>query len=179
MLHKYQMKSFNLETVDNPGWWIEIPLSINRADREIEKQNTNEDDWFFMSIQNSSVVVSGDETKLIQCLQAILAYFNIQITKEIEAVLPYLKFLQEWYVEQCDEGWEHTYGIRVNIDMYGHCSCSIDLYGTWGYLDEQEFETVGNLDTFQCRKEGQQFIGEGELLYIIYFLKVFKEWVEQ
>ncbi|MDO4774449.1 MAG: hypothetical protein Q4A10_01460, partial [Aerococcaceae bacterium] len=58
----------------------------------------------------------------------------------------------------------------------GQCLMTIDLDET--YWDEEPFETVGDVATFQCRKEGAKFIGEGKLEHVGIFLQTFKEWIE-
>lgn len=41
-----------------------------------------------------------------------------------------LRFLQGWYLEQCDGDWEHEFGIRIdNLDNPGW-SIAVDLTGT-------------------------------------------------
>lgn len=179
MLNNYQIKGIKLETLDNPGWSFDVFLAVVTDDRRIEHHRIDESDWFFISIHNNNLRVDGDETKLVKCVLAILDYFSIPISSEIEGLIPYIEFLQDWYAEQCDEDWEHTYGVNASIDEEGYCRFAIDLYGTWGYLDEQEFGSVGNRETFYCRKEEQQLVGEGNIKHLIIFLKAFKEWIEE
>jgi hypothetical protein len=48
--------------------------------------------------------------------------------------------LQKWYLSQCNEDWEHTYGIEIgNLDNPGW-TLSVDLTHT--YLEDVFFETI-------------------------------------
>ena len=80
-----------------------------------------------------------------------------------------LEDLQEWYLSQCNDDWEHAYGISIrNIDNPGW-SLSVDLTDT--YLELVQFKETSygigseaNLSGHNwaiCKVEDQKFIGYG------------------
>lgn len=155
-----------------------MPFLTKQVDREIRHLNSDEKDWYFISVQDSTLRMAGDETKLVQCISDVLSYFDLSETEKFDDFFAHLVFLQTWYTNQCDGDWEHTYGIRARVDASGYCQCTIDLYGIWRYLDEQNFEAIGTRETFYSHKAGEQLVREGKVECITLFLKAFKDWVE-
>jgi hypothetical protein len=48
-----------------------------------------------------------------------------------------LERLQEWYAEQCDGEWEHSYGVHLETLDNPGWSLTVDLTGTrWANLSE-------------------------------------------
>ena len=96
--------------------------------------------------------------------------------------------LQSWYLSQCDEDWEHTYGIRIeSLDNPGWYVV-IDLVDT--PLDGRLFEPVRqgiadhfdidddheNPDWIDCRVEEGQFRAAGGPMKLDELIGVFLTW---
>jgi elongation factor P hydroxylase len=91
-----------------------------------------------------------------------------------------LIWIQGWYAAQCNEDWEHTYGICIeNVDNPGWW-VSIDLEET--DLEEKRFTAVeverSKLDWFFCHVEGRKFEGSGGPHNLEEILETFRHWVE-
>lgn len=94
-----------------------------------------------------------------------------------------LERLERWYLSQCDEEWEHRYGINIeSLDNPGW-SVKIDLTGT--DCESRPFApvqvgTIVNNNTpevwIDCRVEERVFLGASNSLSWI--LDVFLKWRE-
>jgi len=97
-----------------------------------------------------------------------------------------LALLQKWYLQQCDEDWEHSYGIRIDTLDNPGWNMEIDLAGTelegrpfepvhYGMFEEAE--TSGN-DWIFCKVEGDKFSAAGGPLKLDEIINVFLRWAE-
>jgi hypothetical protein len=62
--HSFGIK---IDTVDNPGWWVEIDLNETKwKDLHIPSKSVehNDNDWYFFKIEDSKFKASGDPSKL-------------------------------------------------------------------------------------------------------------------
>ncbi|MCW6675976.1 immunity 53 family protein [Aerococcaceae bacterium NML180378] len=178
-LHTQHISKVKIETFDNPGWGIEVylPMTVKGDRRTIMNESPSEEDWIFLFEEDGRIRAGGDEQKLVRMVQLLADYFGISDDHALWVdVLPFITYLQNWYTFECDGFWEHLYGVSGEINAEGHCLMTIDLDET--YWDEEPFETVGDVATFQCRKEGAKFIGEGKLEHVGIFLQTFKDWIE-
>ena len=91
-----------------------------------------------------------------------------------------LDWLENWYISQCNEDWEHQYGICIDtIDNPGW-SLTVDLYDT--ELEKAEFSKIKiNSDKgwMTCWVENQKFEGRCSPDNLKIILKIFKDWVEK
>ena len=92
-----------------------------------------------------------------------------------------IKWLEKWYMDQCNEDWEHSYGITIE---------TLDNPGWAVFIDlsETEFENKtydgykmdnGNSDWLQCRVKDGKFEAFGDPSKLDTIILIFKEWVEQ
>ncbi len=91
-------------------------------------------------------------------------------------------WLAAWYRRQCNDEWEHSYGVVIEtIDNPGW-SLKIDLADTpfedvpFEKLErniEDEFNWLG------CLKEGKTFVGYGGALQLSEMIGVFRKWIEE
>ncbi|MCW6653757.1 immunity 53 family protein [Aerococcaceae bacterium NML210727] len=176
MLSHSQIERIIFNTLDNPGWIVKVssPLFRGIERTSIHKEDETEARWFYHYIKDGILYAVGDEMKLVRIASEIMAYFKME--QKFDSEIEGLNYLQEWYTFECDGFWEHLYGVSGEINAEGHCLMSIDLDET--YWDEEPFETIGDVATFQCRKEGPKFIGEGKLEHVGIFLQTFKDWIE-
>ena len=95
-----------------------------------------------------------------------------------------LSLLQQWYLQQCDEDWEHSYGIRIDtLDNPGWI-LEVDLVGT--ELEDQPFEQVhygmfeqaetsGN-DWIFCKVVENKFSASSGPLKLTEIINIFLRW---
>ena len=95
--------------------------------------------------------------------------------------------LQNWYQSQCNEDWEHSYGIKIdNIDNPGW-AVKIDLTET--ELEHVKFPEISygigdNADSSRddwmlCRRVDNVFAGFGGPHKLDDVLEIFLEWANQ
>jgi hypothetical protein len=62
-----QEYGLHIETIDNPGWLLEIDLKYTTFENiqvETRQIDNSENDWYFYGIKNSVYKASGDPNKL-------------------------------------------------------------------------------------------------------------------
>ena len=97
-----------------------------------------------------------------------------------------LDWLMNWYRAQCDEDWEHRFGVSIGTLDNPGWSLAVDLQGT--EMEGRAFAAVSdNVDAnghpageawLVCRLEGGQFRAYGGALDVGRMIRVFREWVE-
>lgn len=95
--------------------------------------------------------------------------------------------LQEWYLSQCNEDWEHTYG--VSIDTLDNPGWSLEVELTDTYLDGVEFEErsyglgdearASGENWLVCRVKDGKFLGYGGPRKLEEIINVFLSWAKQ
>jgi Immunity protein 53 len=91
-----------------------------------------------------------------------------------------IKWLQNWYTENCNGDWEHYNGISINnLDNPGW-SITIDLEDT--KMENINFTSVDiekdDNDWFACKVEKRKFRGACGPLNLLEVIDIFKSWVE-
>jgi len=92
--------------------------------------------------------------------------------------------LQDWYIQQCDGDWEHSYGVRIETLDNPGWNLEIDLVDTqlegkpfepvnYGMFDE--VETSGNEWIF-CKVEDNKFSAGGGPHKLNEIINVFLHW---
>jgi len=91
-----------------------------------------------------------------------------------------LQRLQDWYQSQCDEDWEHSYGVKIDtLDNPGWI-VQIDLADT--KLEDQEFvafargDSDAGADWIHCKAESRMFVGTGGFGNLTEILDTFLKW---
>lgn len=92
--------------------------------------------------------------------------------------------LQEWYICQCDEDWEHSYGVRIEtLDNPGWL-LTIDLTGTalkdrafpiYSYGTDETADTSG-ADWVDCRISENKFQAAGGPAQLEEMINIFLTW---
>ena len=97
-----------------------------------------------------------------------------------------LEKLQEWYLSQCDQNWEHEYGIKINTLDNPGWALFIDLSDTeldgldfsdYSYGLGHEAETSGD-NWIICKVEKQKFTGFGGPQKLEEMIDIFLSWVK-
>jgi hypothetical protein len=92
-----------------------------------------------------------------------------------------LNWVQDWYKNQCDGGWEHTYGVRItSLDNPGW-QVEIDLADTKlkNLTIEYKLFEVSDRDWYGFKIDNQLFFGAGDPNKLSLILQTFKEIAEQ
>jgi hypothetical protein len=89
-----------------------------------------------------------------------------------------LRFLQEWYMKQCNGFWEHAHGVTIEtLDIPGWL-VRIDLMET--PLENEAMEPVKReisaQDWIVCEVSHRQFQGQGDARKLGDILHVFENW---
>lgn len=103
-----------------------------------------------------------------------------------------LTWLTQWYLAQCNEDWEHDFGVTIDTLDNPGWSLSIDLDGT--ALEGQAFEPVydrvseeehpvqgndGDVPWLVCRVEGSKFKALGGPRDLGRMIQTFRSWAER
>jgi hypothetical protein len=89
-----------------------------------------------------------------------------------------IKELENWYFSNCNEDWEHQYGVKFETLDNPGWRVEIDLVGT--KLEKMDFKEVNEiepeLEWIVCKVENKKFIGAGGPKELNNILKVFINW---
>lgn len=91
-----------------------------------------------------------------------------------------LKWIQSWYLENCDGDWEHCHGINISTLDNPGWMVDIDLTDTG--LEDKKIEIV-DIDRSEsnwvyCNVSDDTFHGNGGPNNLEEILMIFKTWVE-
>ena len=94
---------------------------------------------------------------------------------------PTLERLQDWYLSQCNDDWEHSFGVRIDtLDNPGWIM-KIDLVET--ELFDRRFERVrtdrSETDWIQSESDGTYYEAAGGALNLIEMIEQFLAWAEK
>jgi Immunity protein 53 len=89
--------------------------------------------------------------------------------------------LQNWYLSQCDEDWEHSYGIKIDTLDNPGWTIEIDLTGT--VLEARPFNKImiqreDENDWVHCRLKDNKFFGACGPKNLEEMLTLFLNWTE-
>ncbi len=89
--------------------------------------------------------------------------------------------LQNWYKNNCDGDWEHSYGIKIGTVDNPGWSVEIDLKNT--KCDGKNFSEIdidnGDNDWINCRVLENKFLGHGDAGKLKSILKIFLDFSER
>jgi Immunity protein 53 len=90
-----------------------------------------------------------------------------------------LDWLQDWYLSNCNEDWEHTYGIKIDTLDNPGWSVFIDLDET--PMENVVFQSLSlertENDWIFCKTEDKHFQAACGPKNLLEALKVFQDWV--
>lgn len=123
--------NINFHNVDNPGWVFKIKMEIfndcnNKMIKQIER---SEEDWIHLYIRDNELRFACSENNMIKSFYMIFEYLKEYLGSDF---IEYgnndiLKDFQDWYVESCNEDWEHSAGTNLNIKG-GKWELRVDYY---------------------------------------------------
>ncbi|NOU86176.1 rhodanese-related sulfurtransferase [Paenibacillus sp. LMG 31460] len=89
-----------------------------------------------------------------------------------------LKWLENWYTDNCDGDWEHGYGIKITTLDNPGWAIDIRLEGT--HLEDINFETLkvdrSDLDWVYCDVSDNLFRGRGGSNNLEELIIIFQKW---
>jgi hypothetical protein len=90
-----------------------------------------------------------------------------------------LEQIQEWYLSQCNEDWEHSYGVKIDTLDNPGWRLNIDVAET--VLESKVFNSVkmdfeSDSNWLHCKVEDKQFVGMCGPLKLSKMLSIFIEW---
>lgn len=92
-----------------------------------------------------------------------------------------LKWLEKWYLSNCDGDWEHGYGIRIETLDNPGWAVRINLEDT--LLEDKPFENVDyertDKDWVHCKLKDGWYEGFGGACNLEEILNIFKLWATQ
>lgn len=123
--------NINFHNVDNPGWVFKIKMEIfndcnNKMIKQIER---SEEDWIHLYIMDNELRFACSEKNMIESFYMMFEYLKEYLGSDF---IEYgnndiLKDFQDWYVESCNEDWEHSAGTNLNIKG-GKWELRVDYY---------------------------------------------------
>ena len=91
------------------------------------------------------------------------------------------KWLQEWYMQNCDGDWEHCYGIKIGTLDNPGWYIDIDLTDT--NLEDEVFETTSlersENDWVYCQIENNIYKGHGGTANLNEIVEIFRNWCNE
>ena len=92
-----------------------------------------------------------------------------------------LRWLEEWYLSQCDGQWEHAYGVKIDTLDNPGWAVSIDLVGTAasGAAMQPLLSSMGEQGWVRCEVRDGVFSGHGDPRKLTFILETFRKLVEK
>ena len=114
------MELFN---VDNPGWGFSINTKFLKnyisdiEDRRINEIERSDADWIHLFIKENELQFACSEGNLIESFNLLFNYLKRFIGEDF---IKYgnndiLERYKDWYIESCNEDWEHSAGTHLNV----------------------------------------------------------------
>lgn len=92
-----------------------------------------------------------------------------------------IKWLEKWYKQQCDQEWEHSYGVEIgtldNPGWYVHIDLMETKYENL-VMDKVQYDH-GEDDWIVCEIVDCTFKGVGDCSKLDVILQIFRELIEQ
>jgi hypothetical protein len=89
-------------------------------------------------------------------------------------------WIQKWYAKQCDDDWEHQYGLSIETLDNPGWSVTVDLQGT--DLQGAPFAEIARLEPprawLECKVEEHQWKGAGGPHMLAEILATFVRWAQ-
>jgi hypothetical protein len=91
-----------------------------------------------------------------------------------------LKEIQDWYLSNCNDDWEHQYGVKIGTLDNPGWSVEIDLTGT--SLENNNFSEIENerseTDWIHCSIKDKKFCCYGGANNLEELLETFLKWTK-
>ncbi len=168
-------RRLSLGTLDNPGW----SLKINLEDTELKgkkfqsiKVDRTEDNWICCFLKNNKFIGVGGPLNLSEIFYIFINWAELyQNEKKSDSKTNFKMiqkndestFLQKWFLNQCDQDWEHMFGIHIETlekinDIGWHVNISLNetIYENVPFIGINEFK--GKNDWYKYEIIENEFI---------------------
>lgn len=123
----------DFSNMGNPGWYFSLNISLLGLrlvdDSTIKQIERSEEDWIHLYIRDNELRFACSEKNMIESFHLMFEYIKEYL--EIDFIEygnnDILKDFQDWYVESCNEDWEHSAGTNLNIKG-GKWELRVDYY---------------------------------------------------
>ena len=92
-----------------------------------------------------------------------------------------IKWLESWYLSNCNGDWEHSYGITIETTDNPGWRIKIDLNST--SLQNEKIEYTLNEkdenDWYGVKVENAEFVAGGDPNKLLFLIELFKQFVEK
>lgn len=167
--------NINFHNVDNPGWYFSLNISLLglrlAEDSTIKQIERSEEDWIHLYIRDNELRFACSEKNMIESFYIMFEYLKEYLGSYF---IEYgnndiLKSYQDWYVESCNEDWEHSAGTNLNLKG-GKWELRVDYYDLDYNYDnfKSEEEYISESDFYKydiennepaCFEDEKVFIG--------------------
>ncbi len=203
-IHTRIVDMIKIDTIDNPGWALEINLQNTLLKDQIFKKvkiDRTEDNWIFCCFRNYIFEAACGSLNLIECLANFREWATSFQEKELKIdhhpkIIP-INFAQElerlnnkeddfswlirWRHTQCNGDWEHSYGVHISTLYSPGWAVLINLQDTVEELQNKEFDEVAIKRTDQnwlfCRVRKSEFEARCGALNLPEVINIFRKWV--
>ena len=155
---------------------LEEGTELEKKDFERKEVERTEDDWLFLWVEKGVFQGRGGGKNLQEIFKTFLRWGSQKTFYCTE--MNSLGILEDWYSENCDGDWEHTWGINIDLLDKFFWSVQIDLKET--SIEEKFFRermVERNEDNFiHCWVDEQTFRGCGGPKNLSEILNIFEKW---
>jgi len=181
--HKH---SINIDTLDNPGWRLDISLAGTLLEKQMFKEveeDRSDEDWFFSLIRDKQFVGRGGPQNLRELIHIFKdwasSHSNLVFLTASEDPNE-LEWLENYYFSCCDGDWEHQNGAKIDSLPTPGWRFQFDLEQYILHLPPFEKVSIkrDKNDWIECFTERQSFIGTCGPQNLRELICIFKDWVE-
>lgn len=170
-----------IDTMDNPGWIMYIDLSNTEHEYcNVEKMSItrSKNDWIVLHItDNIFTIYSGPQN-----LEEIISIFKHFITYK-EVCLQdarytrndkLIKWLEDWFLFNCDGDWEHSYGINIYVTDDYNWHVQMDLCNMVFSLKGLPLKVIKNTSNniLNYIIDDEDFVGNASPTNLVKLLKI-------
>ena len=169
-----------IETLDNPGWWVEINLKDTQyIDKQFDAIKELEDDdiWIYCVVKDNQFQAASSPQNLNSILNIFCKWIDSSYEEEEEGLISYF---QEWYQSYCNGDWEHNKNIL--IESIGDLEWSVFINLEETALEDEKFDVMKiertKDDWVYCVVEESKFKATCGLCNLVEVLRIFRDWAE-
>ncbi|MDP1834605.1 MAG: Imm53 family immunity protein [Chlamydiales bacterium] len=185
-----EMPTIKLGTIDNPGWYLTVDLEkTNLANKKMDEvaHDFSGYDWLICWVRDKKFEAHGGVSNLETMLR-IFKLWALDLDYTRPSVVPKSQFdteddflwLINWFYSQCNNDWEHGYGIEITTTENLTWIVRIELTDT--VLSEKKFMEVSKIkssnDWIKCCVKNGKFEGAGGLDNLYEIFNVFRTWAK-
>lgn len=184
-----KIQNIEMGTIDNPGRYFKINLNNTHLEKKCFENvqiDRTEDDWVYCRVKDNHFEGFGGLYNLCEIIQIFYEWNELtypsshKISKQF-SINNYLFFILKWFHKQCDNDWEHMFGIKIStLDNSGwHIQISIEETE----LQDKIFQNINiersKKEWLSCKVTDGHFEGFCGPFILNEVLQVFCDWAEK